>query len=138
MTLITCAGNAQSETALIKQKWILVSATADVSTDLNNRGTASTDLFAQYPPCSTDDIYHFKDKGVFINDENKEICQLPKTYTGSWSIKNNDSIRINFGRQNLIMTFKMVRVSKTDMLLRTRQSLKSGAADVLYSFRRID
>ncbi|RYF84806.1 MAG: hypothetical protein EON98_08220 [Chitinophagaceae bacterium] len=138
MIVMGCSGKAQSANAIVNHKWILVSAKTAEPTDLNNRGSKSTDLFAQYPPCSTDDIYHFKEKGVFVSDENKDICQLPATHTGSWKISGKDSITINFGVQDIIMTFKISSVSNTDMKLITRQKLKASEADVIYTFKRLD
>ncbi len=85
---------AKSRTELLTNKnWRLTAATIDPAIDLFGTGTATTNLFAQYPDCTKDDLSRFENGGVFKDDEGATKCSptAPQTATGTWTFSADES-----------------------------------------------
>jgi hypothetical protein len=59
VNVVTCIGPTDPTELLIMASWKMVSATSQFPVDWDGDGIASTDLYAQMPPCYKDDIYTF-------------------------------------------------------------------------------
>lgn len=131
--LISC--KSSKEDLLIKNKWRLSTATAMQPVDLNNKGTGSTDLASQSPSCINDDLFIFKDKGVFELDDSLIKCEDGAMQNGKWSLS-GDSLALDFGTQDLKVKYLVKSISADELVLVSRMDFIPGGVDVTYVFEK--
>jgi hypothetical protein len=122
---------------ITKFKWRIISATTLTPIDLNNRNKPTSDLFAQSPDCIKDNIFMFKNKGVFIIDDNNFPCAEPPSKNGKWKFIGTDSLKIVYGVGDLVVTYKITELNSAQMVLTTNMPFVPGGIDVTYRFKKV-
>lgn len=83
--------NKVSNTDKITGTWKLTAMTVDPAIDWF--GTQVTNLYAQLPACTKDDLTIFQSNGVVKLDEGDSKCEVsdPQTQTGTWTFNTSES-----------------------------------------------
>jgi hypothetical protein len=134
--LFTCASYAQNAVTdiLKKHKWLTSSITSAKAIDLNNKGKKSTDLLAQSPDCTWDDVLLFKDNNVFIRDENKNKCSSIQTRNGSWSLLNKDSLAIKYSPELQPIKYRIILANNKVLVLTANMPFIPGGVAITYIY----
>lgn len=122
---------------ITKFKWKIVSATTLTPIDLNNRNKPTSDLLAESPECIKDDIFMFKNKGVFIIDDNNFPCAEPPSKNGKWKFIGTDSLLVDYGVGDLVVRYKITKLNSEQMFLTTNMPFVPGGIDVTYRFKKV-
>ena len=122
---------------ITKFKWKIVSATTLTPIDLNNRNKPTTDLLGGSPECIKDDIFMFKNKGVFIIDDNNFSCSEPPSKNGKWKFIGTDSLLVDYGVGDLLVRYKITKLNPEQMFLTTNMPFVPGDIDVTYCFKQV-
>jgi hypothetical protein len=122
---------------ITKFKWRIVSATTLTPIKLNNRSKPTSDLFAASPECIKDDIFIFKNKGVFIVDDYNFPCTEPPSKNGKWKFIGTDSLLVDYGVGDLVVRYKITKLNSEQMILTTNMPFVPGGIDVSYLFKKV-
>ena len=136
LTLSMLFSKAQITTIglLESHRWLTSSATSEKPIDLNNKGKSSTDLLSQSPWCIMDDILLFKDKGIFVRDDNENTCSsLPKT-KGTWKLIGKDTVAIKFDNKSQFINFRILKLDQHGLALMANMPFIPGGVNVTYIF----
>lgn len=95
--LFNCKKDAKvtKKDLLSGKNWIMTAET--ISPAMNVNGTLITDLYAQTPSCTKDDIGKFSSNGTYTLEEGLTKCNLtdPQVFeTGNWTLSSNETILV--------------------------------------------
>lgn len=137
MTILTSFvyGQNVNLSVLKSKKWLTQSATSAKPIDLNRKGTLSTDVLSQSPFCITDDIFIFKDKGVFIKDDNQYDCPSLQKSNGSWKILGKDTLSIKLDKESDFINFKIMKLDQSRLILLANMPFLPNGVDITYEFK---
>ncbi len=79
---------------LAEKNWKMTAATIDPAIDWFGNGTLVTNLYAQLPVCTKDDLTIFRKNGTVAFDEGTAKCEPndPQTRSGLWSFNTDQTI----------------------------------------------
>ncbi len=134
-SLVSChAQKEDNRSPLTSSTWKVTSCIAAKPVDLNSRGNASTNLLTQSPSCINDDIYLFKKNGVFLVDDNNDVCTSITRVPGSWKLTGTDQLFVDFGGDGVKIRFRIVEISSRRMQLLARMPFVTGGVNVTYTY----
>ena len=128
-------GQSVNLNLLKSKKWLTQSATSAKPLDLNQKGVSSTDLLSQSPFCTSDDIFIFKDIGVFKIDDNKFDCSSLSNSNGSWKLIGKDTLSIKFDKESSPIKFKVLKLDQNRLTLLANMPFLQNGVDVTYEFK---
>ena len=123
-TLLGCSKKEDatpSKTELLTNKnWVVTAFT--VSPGVSVGGTTITDVYAQTPACSRDDISRFETPNVFKDDEGASKCNAtdPQTITGTW-VFNSDQTVLTVTENGSAQSFNISSLTSNQMVLTVSQ-----------------
>lgn len=138
LDLVACTSSSIDKIEIINKKWVTSSCVSSEPVDINNRGKASTDLLSQGSACELDDIIIFNEGNDLIIDNGALTCDLPKIMKGNWSFVGEDSIIIHFPLSDEPYRFKIISISKSKIVLKTKLPFLPENIDVIYTFSKTD
>ena len=96
--------------------------------------TGSTDVYASYPDCEKDNVYHFNKNGTLDIDEGAAICSVydPPSYSVRWGFSNAQQTEIKIDGTDFILT----SISDNEFELSTCFYSGCGADFVSITYRR--
>ncbi len=85
---------ADKTNVLVEKQWKAIAITVDPAIDLFGSGTPITNVYAQLPACSKDDVTIFRKNGTVAFDEGGSKCAAkdPQTRTGLWTFNTDQTI----------------------------------------------
>lgn len=85
---------ADKTNQLVDKQWKATAITVDPAIDLFGTGTPITNIYAQLPACSKDDLTVFRKNGTVAFDEGGSKCSNndPQTVSGLWSFNTDQTV----------------------------------------------
>lgn len=126
ITFVSCEkdkDNKPDNAGLLTEKnWKISAATIDPAIDWFGNGTLVTNLYAQWDPCSKDDLVIFSKNGTVKFDEGLTKCfpNDPQTVTGLWAF-NTDKTVISITQDGDTESWEVVELTKDKMIVEYKE-----------------
>lgn len=122
----------QPDKILTSGTWKLTALTVDPAIDWF--GTSVTNVYAQLPACSKDDLTTFQSNGTVKFDEGTSKCNTndPQTVTALWALS-NDQKTISVTMNGETESWKINQLSKTTVQVDYEQEDEDGSG-LTYTF----
>jgi hypothetical protein len=122
-TLSSCKKDKTVTELLTNGSWKNTAISIDPGIDLDGTGTLVTDLFAQFPPCTKDDLTIFKTGGVYDSDEGATKCSVsdPQTTQGVWVLSADEKTMTIDGE-----SWQILSLDESNLKVKYQEDLGTG------------